>query len=673
MISKNEAIKTSLFKREIGLFPPVLALLVTTSLTGYVTYLLNSHQVWIQWTFLAHTLLGLAIALIVLPYTFFHFRRTLGVRRALTHISGIIFLLIIIILSLSGIHITVFGQSEPKRWIYELHIWASYLTVILLLFHFSAYSGKKIKGGKGDTHFKSKQLKVTLQYTIVTLVSILILSTIYSSLPSIYKQTPAVSSYEYPYGNHPFRPSQTETASGTFVDVKQIANSKNCGNCHVDIFNEWKESLHGQAASDQTYIRNVSLLARKKGIAATRYCEGCHALVALLTGELSKGGKHGGIKNTVQNIEGISCMGCHGIDRAVHLKGVASYQFSPASDYLFANYDNAFALKVHDFLVRLNPREHRRTMARPILSTPQECATCHVQYMDKDMNGVGWVKMQDEYSAWLNSHYSGQSSQTFKQENSLDCIDCHMPLVPTSDPSANQEGKTISHRTVAANSAIPYLNGDTKQFDLTKRFLQAKKISLDIEEPWRKDAVRTGVFVDETIRAPAETPYFAYLGEKINLKVSVSNLGVGHNFPGGTTDINQVWIYLRATDASNKTIYESGELNDNNEVDKNAYFYHAIAIDQHGQHVWKHDLFNMVGDSYQAIIKPGGADVIEYSFDVPYWAKGPITVTAIARYRKFNQKYARWAFKNNNIDLPIIDMARDVITIPIVIRKAVYQ
>lgn len=673
MISENETTKYSVFKREMRLFPSILAITITTALTGYITYFLNSHHVWTQLTYIAHTLLGLAMALIILPYTLLHFKRTLSVRRALVHVTGITSILIVLMLSISGIYITLFGQSEPTRWIYHSHIWASYLTLLLLTIHFTAYGGKKRKGGNSDTHFKSKQLIVALHYSIVTIVSIIFLTITYQALPSIYSQEPAVSSYEYPYGEHPFRPSQTETASGTFVDIKQIANSTACGKCHEEIFNEWKDSIHGQAASDQTYIRNVSLLAKKKGIAATRYCEGCHAPVALLTGELTKGGKHGGIRNTVQNNEGISCMGCHGIDKAVHLKGVASYQFSPATDYLFANYDNSLAVRLHDFLVRLNPREHRRTMARPVLSTPQECATCHVQYMDKDMNGVGWVKMQDEYSAWLNSHYSGQSSQTFKQETSVDCIDCHMPLVQTSDPSANNEGNTVSHRTIGANSAIPYVNGDTKQFELTKRFLQAKKISLDIEEPWRKDAARTGVFVDETIRASAETPSFTYLGDKMNLKVSVSNLGVGHNFPGGTTDINQVWIYFRATDASNKIIYESGRLNEKNEVEKNAYFYHAIAIDQHGQHVWKHDLFNMVGDSYQSFIPPGGTDVVEYSFDVPFWTKGPITVTAVLRYRKFNQKYARWAFENPDIDLPVIDMARDVISFPVVIRKAVYQ
>ncbi len=143
------------------------------------------------------------------------------------------------------------------------------------------------------------------------------------------------------------------------------------------------------------------------------------------------------------------------------------------------------------------------------------------------------------------------------------------------------------------------------------------------------------------------------------------NANVGHDFPGGSTDINEVWIHLKVVDAQNNVIYESGALTENNDVDPSAQFYLSIPIDRQGQHVWKHDLFNTVGDSYKKIIKAGDSDIVFYGFTIPSWAKGPITISSTVRYRKFNNRYARWALEDDTIKLPIVDMARDAITIPI--------
>ena len=88
-----------------------------------------------------------------------------------------------------------------------------------------------------------------------------------------------------------------------------------------------------------------------------------------------------------------------------------------------------------------------------------------------------------------------------------------------------------------------------------------------------------------------------------------------------------------------------GTINADNDVDGNAIFYRSLAIDRYGNHIWKHDLFYMTGDSYRNVIPAGQSDVTEYSFTVPSLAKGPLTASAVLRYRKFNNRYARWALK----------------------------
>ncbi len=56
---------------------------------------------------------------------------------------------------------------------------------------------------------------------------------------------------------------------------------------------------------------------------------------------------------------------------------------------------------------------------------------------------------------------------------------------------------------------------------------------------------------------------------------------------------------------------------------------------------------------------------MSYDFSIPSWTKSPITISSAVRYRKFNNRYARWALEDDAIELPIVDMARDAITIPI--------
>lgn len=240
-----------------------------------------------------------------------------------------------------------------------------------------------------------------------------------------------------------------------------------------------------------------------------------------------------------------------------------------------------------------------------------------------------------------------------------------MPVVESQDPSANVEGVARSHRTLGANTAIPWYNGDTEQLSLVTQFLQTDKVRVSIERPNRPGATRSKMPIDPTIATEAEAPVYFYLGETVNLNIVVTNSEVGHDFPGGTIDINEVWINLRVVDAQNNIVYESGGLTENNDVDPNAHFYLSLPIDRHGKHVWRHDLFNMIGDSYKKVIPSGSSDIVQYSFKVPSWAKSPLTASAVVRYRKFNNRYGRWALKDPTIRLPIVDVARDAISIPV--------
>lgn len=666
--------KKTALGREQRTITLTFALLICAAITGFSTYFVNGFSTWQQWSSLIHSANGIVLAFAIAPYIWHHFRRTLGYRRPLVTLSGLLAVSIVLGLMASGIKIALFGRTESSSWIYETHVYTAFSFLLLFFIHALLHTitfpeKRKKSGSRKFASFDRVKVINLFSVSIFSFIIIMLGSLLAKFTPSPFGSEPAAKNYTYQYGEHPFRPSQTETYHDNFIDPKEIYRSHNCATCHEEIATQWRSSAHKQAASDPTYVTNVSLLAKNMGIAATRYCEGCHAPGALLTGELSQGGEHGGIVDTPAHVEGVGCLGCHGISKITHLKGVASYEYTQPSRYLFTGYENPLANTLRNFLIESNPKMHRQEMGSEFQKQPQVCATCHTQFMDKDMNNWGWVKMQDEYSAWLDSHFSQQTNQVFSESSITRCQDCHMPLVKTNDPASDKNGMSRSHRFIGANTMLSFLAKDDKQFQLTKNFLQSGKMRISIEEPNRIDATQTLRALDENIRGFAEAPYYYYLGEEATIKTVVTNQGVGHNFPGGTIDINEAWVSFVVTDASNQIIYQSGFINKDNSVDEDAHFYRSQPIDKDGNLVWRHDLFNRVGEAYKRVVPAGKSDIVSFTFKIPAWAKGPLIIASTLKYRKLNDRYARWALKDKYEALPIIDMARDTLVIPIRIRR----
>ncbi|MDP2560632.1 multiheme c-type cytochrome [Psychrobium sp. 1_MG-2023] len=666
----------NLLTQEQKILPALWAVTLACSVTGAATFFINNHTVWIQWSVLVHIVTGVACSLGLLFFLVSHFRRTIAFRRIRVFTSGLLILFIFIAFSYTGWYLLFLGQKESEHWVYLTHIISSGLFIVFLALHLFLHRFLLPQRRRESAEPKFPSIihgtsKVVLWFNVAIVGLIIGLSVVYQYSLKAYSTQPQVDNYELPYGPHPFRPSQTESATNTFIDKRQIGNSHKCLACHEDIGRQWVASVHKEAASDPTYVTNIKTLVNSKGITATRYCEGCHAPVALLSGELSPGGKHGAVSDTMANQEGVSCLGCHGINKLVHLKGVASYQFKPKQDYLFAQSNNEWLTRLNNLLIRVKPDQHIKDLGKPLFKESKYCSTCHSQFMDKDMNDWGWVKMQDEYGQWLESPFSNQHQENFSDANVSRCQDCHMPLVESSDPSADKNGKIRSHHYPAANTLLPTLRGDKEQLAAVKSFLQANKLRVSIDKPSRQNALQTLHAVDERLRDSSEAPYYYYLGEQAKINIIVSNQGVGHSFPGGTIDINQAWLEFIVVDAQGRDVFASGLIDSNNFVDKKAHFYRSLPVDKQGRLVWKHDLFNRVGESFKRVIKAGESDLVAYEFALPSWVKSPITLTATLKYRKLNERYARWALKDKYVTIPVVNMAWDSLSIPVKIRQEV--
>jgi|TARA_Y100000310_G_scaffold343327_1_gene450439 hypothetical protein len=629
-----------------------LIVLFIVSVSGFATWLFLEHGILQQLVYLVHTLLGFWLTLLACQFLYSHVRIAMGFRRPNQAFMGWFSALCFISVATTGSVIGVIGQYESQRWMLDLHVVSSIAIVVSLLAHIVLYrwlrltprvaEGAAQKGPGGSVFAQAINLQLVIRltaYTLLTCIGIGLLSLLYSQRPSTYVDSAAVP-FKKAYGDNIFAPSLAQTSTDAFLDARRIGRSEKCGGCHGQITDQWRASMHGRSASDPFFQKNVHSLAQQKGIEAARYCGGCHIPIALLSGALSPGGD---LSAGMHIDEGVSCMGCHGISKVVSLEGVGSYLYEPELHYLFGDSDGWLQTALHNYLMKINPRQHRKDMAREVLYDPTSCATCHEQYIDKELNDWGWIKLQSQYQAWIKGPFSNHSDKNYADDEVYRCQDCHFPLVKGDDPSGDSDGRIRSHRTPAANTAVPFLLNDKEQLDTVISFLQDNRISLTIQLANQQDVRRS--------RASMRP------GDTLTLNVGVSSNRIGHYFPAGTVDINEPWIELVVTDADGNNIYSSGLIDENNQVDKSARFYFSSLVNRQGKRVWRHDLFNVVGESYVNLIHPGRADIQSYEFGVAEWAKGPLKAKARLRYRKLNHDYTSWALDSDAIQLPIVDMA----------------
>jgi tetratricopeptide (TPR) repeat protein len=477
----------------------------------------------------------------------------------------------------------------------------------------------------------------------------------------------------------PFFPSSAETDVGGIVPSGFFMKSQECARCHREIYDQWNSSAHHFSSfNNQWYRKSVEYMQDVIGPRPSKWCAGCHDHALLFAGKFDTP-----IKDRIMAPEsqaGLGCLSCHSI---VHVKstmgnGDFTLEYPPLHDLAVS--DNPLVRGGHDFLLRLDPGPHSRTFIKSFHrgSTPEFCSACHKVHLDLPVNSYRWIRGFNEYDNWQASGVSGQGARSFYYpKEPMQCADCHMPLVPSTDPAA-REGKIHSHRFPAANTALPYVNGDAEQLEVVQAFLKAGQVTIDVFGVVRAEekepvAQRTGAFSEPrlsttfaageeamgfgggpaVITPPAEisAPLGAVRavvrrGESSRVEVVVRTRKVGHFFPGGTVDAFDVWVELEAKDSNGRTILHSGAVADGGRgpVDPAAHFYRSLMLDEHGNPINKRNAWATRSVAYVHLIPPGAADTVHYRLRVPPDCGDRITLTARLNYRKFAWWNTQWAF-----------------------------
>jgi len=662
-----------------------VAALVFEAITGLVITFAAFSPV-VEWNVLVHTAVGLFTLIPVTWYVFLHWadyrRYSLSDAVLLGYVAGVALL----VCSLSGLVVTwqgLFGVRMSPLW-RNIHLISTFVALGATLPHIIIVF---VRVRRRRPVPVGRLLGWSGAYS---LVGALLIAGLFGLYPGQRYNNQEPADYNYLYGeDRPFAPSLATTATGGFFDAESLAGSESCGTagCHTQIVEEWRPSAHRYSAMDPLFQGVQKVMAEQNGPESTRYCGGCHDPISLFSGrkniyteELT--GEHG-------FNEGISCLGCHGI-RETDLQGNANYVISQPTSYLWQWEDGGVKKAVSDFLIRTCPDEHKN-LSKRAYKTPEYCAACHKQFIDQEVNRVGWVQLQNQYDNWRASHWFTENDPA----KTIECRECHMPLVASTDPAAGDDadynrtaddGKHRSHRFIAANTMVPAmlkLPGWEKHIEATEAWLRGDFPIPEIAEKWSDGPV---------VKVALEVPEAAAPGETLPIRVVMTANKVGHDFPTGPLDIIQSWVELRVTDPAGETIFTSGTRDEGHFIAPGSFLFKAEPVDQYGNLIDRHNLWEMVGVRYRRALFPGYSDQVEYLVDCPSTVApgaeggregfqdeavkdyaGPSTsgpgqyrVTAVLYYRKVDQFLLNFLLgEESGVTAPVIEMSRAEATVDV--------
>jgi hypothetical protein len=597
----------------------VSGLLVFETLTGLSIYLLP-FSVPNQVMVLVHTVIGFVFIVPFVWYQIRHWSIYRPLRLSHVKLTGYFAMAAAVAAIVSGLVLTyqaVFTTKISYGWDL-VHIIATFALIASVVPHVLVLVVRTFRAKRLETAkpFLAAEKRYGVNTGLLTLALFAIVALLVYAYEPITLNSEFPEDYSYLYGpDRPFAPSLARTNTGGAFDARALGGSESCGSagCHEQIYDEWAPSVHRYAAMDPAFQKIQEVMGQQNGEESTRYCGGCHDPISLFSG--TKNIFTEDLTNLVGYKEGISCVVCHSIEET-DVKGNASYVIAQPDRYMFEMREGSTARFVRDFLIRSYPRYHVESLQRKLFKSPEFCGACHKQFIDEEINQVGWVQLQNQYDNWRKSRWNTPGDAT----KTIECRECHMPLVESSDPASGDDldynrspsdGKHRSHRFLGANQWLPTaldLPGGEEHVELTEKWLRG-----EIEIPEIADKWRSGPAVPIELVVPEEITH----GEPIKISTIITNNKPGHDFPTGPLDIIQAWVEIVVTDQAGNVVFESGRRDERHFIEPGSFIFKAEAVDQYGNLVDRHNLWEMVGVRYKRAMFPGFSDRAEFVFQCP--------------------------------------------------------
>lgn len=317
----------------------------------------------------------------------------------------------------------------------------------------------------------------------------------------------------------------------------------------LSVYHDWGSTMMGNALRDPLFKAKVeSEVSRNPHLKLVieDKCTTCHAPMARTQAHWD-GKQHYSMSDALNSDmarDSVSCTLCHQIQSGnLGTRESLSGGYSIDNSRLIVGpYTDVFANPM------VNQLNYRPVFGGQVHES-EMCATCHTlftPYVDDAGEVAGTFPEQTPYLEWLNSEYS------LEGEGHKSCQECHMPRVDeqikiTRRPPSFRETQSPfwKHHFVGGNVfVLGLLRDNAAELGAVASTTQFNK-TIERTETQLGDATAT-LKVVSVGREP----------DKVAVTLSVRNL-TGHKLPTGFPS-RRVWIRLRATDASGKTLIDSG-------------------------------------------------------------------------------------------------------------------
>ncbi len=585
---------------------------------------------------LLHLTLGVLIAVPFFVFAVTHARRMIRTWNRRAKAAGLAIFGLALVCVSTGVTMTLRGATLSHRPIWLAHVASVPLALVAFILHRRAHTHR----------LQFRRLFAWGGAVAVFLAGMAVLAKLEKPPRRIVNMN----------GDTVFYPSSSETFDQGLLDGKKLAANAYCKECHPDSFHQWERSAHRFSSFNNPFYRkSVELMADQVGRERTKWCSGCHDPVVLFTGQMGAATQAAFSYDSWEAQQGLTCMSCHSIAEVKGTEGNGGYVIEESKQYPFAFSQNGMLRAVNRLLIRMEPSLHRKTFMKPVMRTPEFCATCHKVALIPALNGYRWLRGQDHYDTWYDSGVSGRAVRSFYDPpQARACRDCHLPPY-RSDEFGSRNGYLHDHLFPAANTALPFVRKDASTQKAIEDFLRNKVLSVDLFA-LRRAGGRLEVLGENP---PAVRP-----GETLDIEVVVRTRGVGHPYTNGTADSNETWVSLEAASDGGR-FFASGVLDAGGRLDAAADRLSTLVIDQNGDPMDRRQPQDIRVPLYNNAIGPGAARVVHYRVRIPEDARGGVTLAAGTHYRKFSRDYTTFSLGAEHPSLPVTTLASDTVVLPV--------
>jgi len=414
--------------------------------------------------------------------------------------------------------------------------------------------------------------------------------------------------------------------------VNQFMEPKVCEGCHSEIYDMWNGSMHSKAflnplwqSATKLFVSEVSTPGE---ILEMRTCVKCHTPLGFRSYLINYP------KDDFENVpelpaQGVFCNWCHNINEIKHI-GDAGYEVDAGGgeedpSTMLGPYGDAHS--------NIHPTKYSELHTRSDF-----CGLCH-----NVSHAINRLPIETTYDEWKNSPYN-----TGDPETTVNCQDCHMrqrPGIPATGKTVRLDnpGKSSKYGPRREHVWTHYFVGANAI--ITKHFRSITHAEMAVQN--LKYAADLEIVTDGTYRQ----------NEISSINVKVINSGAGHYLPTGLTAIRQMWLYFKVSDSEGNILFQSGVLDKNGELDKNAVVYHTVLGNDKGEPTI--NIAQAAKILYDHRVPPKGHITEIFSFKIPPDAASPLLVEAILKYRSISQPLAQELMGNEAQDVPVITMVSD--------------